>query len=70
MVPARPEMFVLHSDRQAIILLEQAERKAPHRGSVLSRMPGADAVLILLESHAQDPAHLVFNVPVPTCRLQ
>jgi len=55
---------------KAVVLFEQAERKATHRGHVLSCMTGPNAALVLLEGYVKHPVHPVFNVPVPPSRLQ
>lgn len=49
-------------------LLEQVEGPVAYDGQVLVGVAGADAAVVLIESHVQHPVNAVLNSPVASGR--
>lgn len=64
MIPARGQAFVLDAELLGAILFERVERNVVEDREVFRRVVRANARLVLVHRHIQDPVEAVLNGPV------
>jgi hypothetical protein len=63
-VPSGDETLVLHAAIRGLLILQQAQRRAPEDAEVRITVTSPEATLVLAERHVQAPMTTVLDAPL------